>query len=69
MLKIYICIVEKTQVGLDIDSVFLIYRESVLNKHSRYFNITTGPSRSADIKQTLVTGVQGLGEVHMVLIG
>ena len=68
MPEIHICIVEKSQIVPDLDVVFAIYRDFILNQSSKYFNIMTGPSRSADIEQTLVTGVHGPGEVHMVLI-
>ena len=67
---VHVALVEKGQVLPSLDELFTLLRNDSLNgEELRYMNLITGPSRSADIESTLVTGVHGPGEVHMVLIG
>ena len=65
----YVAIVEAGKVLPSLDELFTLRRdEFYLDNLGSYLNIITGPSRTADIAQTLVTGVHGPGDVHMVLL-
>ena len=66
---VYVAVVEKGKVLPSLDELFTLRRdEFYLDNLGSYLNIITGPSRTADIAQTLVTGVHGPGDVHMVLL-
>ena len=65
----YVAVVETGRVLPTLDELFTLRRdEFYLDNLGSYLNIITGPSRTADIAQTLVTGVHGPGDVHMVLL-
>ena len=65
---VHIAVVEKSKILPSLDELFMLRRAGFDNDNlGSYMNIITGPSRSADIEQTLVTGVHGPREVHMVL--
>jgi len=67
---IHIAIVERGQVLPTLDELFTLRRRDFLDGNlGSYMNLISGPSRSADIEYTLVTGVHGPGEVHMILVG
>ncbi len=65
----HVAVVERAIVLPSLDELFTLRRGAFYDGNlGSYMNIITGPSRSADIEQTLVTGVHGPGEVHMVLL-
>lgn len=67
---VHVAVVERGQVLPSLDELFTLRRREFLRGNlGSYMNLISGPSRSADIEYTLVRGVHGPGEVHMVLIG
>jgi L-lactate dehydrogenase complex protein LldG len=67
-----VLLIEPEQVLETLDDFFAITRLNRMQARGRvpnYFNFISGPSRTADIEQTLTIGVHGPGEVHMVILG
>ena len=69
---VHLALVRPEEVLETLDDLFLLHRLEYHRKGGdmgSYLNFITGPSRTADIEQTLVEGVHGPKEVHLVLLG
>jgi L-lactate utilization protein LutC len=65
----YVALVGKEQVLPSLDEFFTLQKKDFVDGNANsYTSLISGPSRSADIEYTLVTGVHGPGEVHLLLV-
>ncbi len=65
---IHICIAYTAQLVYDIKDALQLLKEKYARRLPSLFSFATGPSRTADIEKTLVTGVHGPKEVYCFLV-
>lgn len=65
---IHICIAYTNQIVYDLKDALQSIKERYGNKMPSLITFASGPSRTADIEKTLVTGVHGPKEVYLFLV-
>jgi len=65
---VHICIAQTNQLVYDIKDALLHLKEKYTGKLPSLIKFASGPSRTADIEKTLVTGVHGPKEVYCFLV-
>jgi len=65
---VHICIAHTSQLVYDIKDALLHLKEKYTGKLPSLITFASGPSRTADIEKTLVTGVHGPKEVYCFLV-
>jgi L-lactate dehydrogenase complex protein LldG len=65
---VHICIAYTRQLVYDIKDALLAMKEKYGEALPSMLTLATGPSRTADIEKTLVTGVHGPKEVYLFLV-
>ena len=65
---IHVCIAYNSQLLYDIKDALVFLKEKYPENFPSFVSFATGPSRTADIEKTLVTGVHGPKEVYCFLV-
>ena len=65
---IHICIAYNSQLLFDVKDALVFLKEKYPGNFPSFITFATGPSRTADIEKTLVTGVHGPKEVYCFLL-
>jgi L-lactate dehydrogenase complex protein LldG len=65
---IHICIAYTSQMRFDVKDALLALKQKYGNTLPSFITFASGPSRTADIEKTLVTGVHGPKEVFCFLV-
>jgi len=65
---VHICIAYTGQVVYDVKDALIALKKKYGSQLPSFISFATGPSRTADIEKTLVTGVHGPKEVYLFLV-
>ena len=65
---VHICIAYTNQLVYEVKEALMLLKEKYAAKLPSLISVATGPSRTADIEKTLVTGVHGPKEVYCFLV-
>ena len=65
---VHICIADVSQLVYDTRDALKLIKEKYGKNIPSFITFAAGPSRTADIEKTLVTGVHGPGEVYLFLL-
>lgn len=65
---VHVALARTAQVVYDLEDALAMLQEKYGPNLPSFVTVATGPSRTADIEKTLVTGVHGPGEVYCLLV-